>query len=64
MQEIRHRTRVVGAFPDGKSALKILDVSLRVGFGNLSEFNRRFREIKKITPRQIRLKAADATGQR
>jgi AraC-like DNA-binding protein len=38
----------------------ILDISFEVGFGNLSNFNRRFREIKGVTPRQFRKKAVDA----
>lgn len=40
----------------------ILDISFQVGFGNLSNFNRRFREIKGVTPRQFRNKAAIAFG--
>jgi AraC-like DNA-binding protein len=34
---------------------KIIDIALACGFTNLSNFNRQFRRMKRITPREFRL---------
>ena len=43
--------------------LNITDIGLDCGFRNLANFNRRFREIVKTTPREYRRKFAKASGQ-
>ena len=40
MKEIRRRTRVVGAFPDGQAALMLLDARLRHVSGTKWRFKR------------------------
>ena len=40
----------------------IADIAFEVGFNNLSNFNRRFLEVKKTTPSQLRLNAALRLG--
>jgi transcriptional regulator GlxA family with amidase domain len=42
--------------------LPVVDVSLRAGFSNLSNFNRRFRRMKAMTPREFRRRYAEAAG--
>ena len=42
--------------------LNITDIGLDCGFRNLANFNRRFREIVKMTPREYRRKFARASG--
>lgn len=44
--------RACGLLADGR--MSILEVALAAGFQNLSNFNRHFRRIKKLTPRQYR----------
>ena len=40
--------------------LPVLEVSLRSGFANLSNFNRRFLRLKGMTPREFRARASEA----
>ncbi|MBI4603571.1 MAG: AraC family transcriptional regulator [Planctomycetes bacterium] len=42
--------------------IPILEVSLRSGFQNLSNFNRRFRDLRGMTPREYRARHAEAAG--
>ena len=39
----------------------ILDICMQTGYGNVSNFNRRFRELKHTTPRQFRAQHGVAT---
>jgi AraC-like DNA-binding protein len=45
-----------------ETSMTILEVSLRSGFNNLSNFNRRFRRWKGMTPREFRARHAEAAG--
>jgi AraC-like DNA-binding protein len=37
----------------------VTDIAFRVGFNNLSNFNRRFRKLKGMSPREFRAKCVD-----
>ena len=37
----------------------VTDIAFRVGFNNLSNFNRRFRKLKGMSPREFRAKSID-----
>ncbi|MBL4604310.1 MAG: AraC family transcriptional regulator, partial [Flavobacteriaceae bacterium] len=39
-----------------KNELSVAEIAYQCGFGNLSNFNRQFKTVKKNTPSQYRLK--------
>lgn len=45
-----------------EESLKITDLAMECGFPNLANFNRRFREITKMTPREFREKLRRSAG--
>jgi putative transposase len=54
MREIRRRTRVVGAFPDGQSALMLVAASLRHVAGT-KWGSRRYLNMERLKERQLEI---------